>query len=167
MTALSTANIDALGASPRAVMHMRRQIHRQRFGLMLGAGTSKSLGFPDWSTLIARIADDPAVEGTSLLSGTTASSTSQTQILQQHFKSRIKMDPVMKPVLSARTPLEHDQIVQHKWTEVLHRSLYRDVLTMDGVALAQSHPYLGTFLDVIRRSPLTVNYNWLFVLSCG
>jgi len=51
----------------RAILHMRQQIAERRFGLVLGAGASAKLGFPDWKTLILRIASHRDVRGKDLL----------------------------------------------------------------------------------------------------
>src|ERR1700738_3704915 len=75
----------------RPIVHMRSQITSKRFGLVLGAGVSKPLGFPDWRELVDRIADDPEVDGKHLLANVAdrLSETSKTQMLYQHFKSKL------------------------------------------------------------------------------
>src|SRR4051794_1118172 len=58
---------DLMTIAPRAVVHLRAQHARKRLGLIFGSGASKELGFPDWETLVSRIADHPRVAASSLL----------------------------------------------------------------------------------------------------
>ena len=46
---------------------MHHQLQQKRFGLILGSGVGKPLGYPNWRELIERIANDPRVSGSDLL----------------------------------------------------------------------------------------------------
>jgi hypothetical protein len=75
----------------RWLAHMRVQIDKGRFGLVLGAGVSKPLNFPNWSQLVERIAKHPEVQGEHILSsaGKNLSDTSKTQMLFLHYRTKI------------------------------------------------------------------------------
>jgi hypothetical protein len=56
----------------KAIAHLRGQHQRKRLGLVFGAGISKDLDFPNWETLVSRIAARPEVNATSILERLTA-----------------------------------------------------------------------------------------------
>jgi hypothetical protein len=133
----------------RPIVHMRSQIASKRFGLVLGAGVSKPLGFPDWRELVDRIAGDPEVDGKHLLINVAdrLSETSKTQMLYQHFKSKFTE--------SAGEPYSFrlERKIQGEWRRAIQRALYKDTRPCD-------HPFLGRYLDIIKTSAITVNYNF-------
>ena len=73
------------------IVHMRRQIHDKRFGVVCGAGASRDLGFPDWKTLINRISDHDQVNGKNILDKSGNNST-VTQLLYQKYKANHQDD---------------------------------------------------------------------------
>src|SRR4051794_28546395 len=75
----------------RFLAHMRAEKDDRRFGLVLGAGVSQPLRFPSWSELVARIAEHPEVDGRHVIAGAGISlpDTSKTQMLFQHYRSKI------------------------------------------------------------------------------
>lgn len=50
-----------LAKYPREILLMRSQMQQRRLGLVLGAGFSKSLDFPDWNDFLDTIADQPEI----------------------------------------------------------------------------------------------------------
>jgi hypothetical protein len=137
----------------RAVVHMRQQIALSRFGLCLGAGVSKAFGLPMWGELIASIAADPEVDGTSLIgAGAAPSQSSRTQVLFQRFRSK-RLKNIREDQISA----DDQRKSRHAWTKLVHRCLYKE-LSKTGEPL--SHPFLGEFLPVVRNAPMTVTYNF-------
>jgi hypothetical protein len=134
---------------------MRVQLDNGRFGLVLGAGVSKPLKFPNWSQLVERIANHPDVKGEHILAsaGKNLSDTSKTQMLFQHYRSKI-IDNGHEQ-LTAKL----ERRIQGQWRRIIHAALYQDVST-DPKQLRLNHPYLNELIPVILKSGMTVNYNF-------
>lgn len=138
----------------RAIVHMRQQIEDQRFGLVVGAGASLDLGFPDWPKLIDRIANHPKVQGSHLLT-LGEKNTSQSQILYEHYRAKLAAEAgIVDPAFD-----RHNSEVRAGWQKIVHAELYRDV-PEDPKDLFGQDSYLHGFLDVIRKTRLTINYNF-------
>lgn len=139
----------------RPIVHMRSQIEATRFGLVLGAGASRPLGFPNWSELVTRIAQDSDVSGEHLLAHVDkgVSETAKTQMLFQHFKSR-SIEASGEPESQKLYRRIHGQ-----WRRIIQRALYKDVVE-DPVERLRAHPFLKEYGGIIERSPMTVNYNF-------
>lgn len=139
----------------RAIVHMRSQISRKRFGLILGSGVSRPLGFPNWKELVDRIAQDSEVSGEHLLANVAngLSETSKTQMLFQHFKS--------KCVESAAEPPSQKlyRRINGQWRRIIQRALYENVPKNPATRL-EKHPFLSKYVGIIGKTPMTVNYNF-------
>ena len=46
----------------RPIVHMRKQLEADRFGLIFGAGLSQGCQLPTWSSLVEALAEDPEVD---------------------------------------------------------------------------------------------------------
>jgi hypothetical protein len=139
----------------RYVAHMRAEKDDRRFGLVLGAGVSLPLGFPLWSELVRRVADHPDVNGKHVIQnvGGSLPDTSKTQMLFQHYRSKI-MD-----VTGGSWSAKAERKIQGQWRRIIQECLYRDVKDT-GKELQTTHPYLTYFIKVIEKSAMTVNYNF-------
>ena len=138
----------------RPIVHMRSQISGKRFGLILGSGVSRPLGFPNWKELVDRIAQDPDVRGQHLLANVAGlSETSKTQMLFQHFKSK-STEGTGEPVSQKLYRRIHGQ-----WRRIIQRALYKDVAD-DPAARLSRHPFIGEYAGIIERASMTVNYNF-------
>lgn len=143
----------------RAVVHMRQQIHSHRFGLVFGAGASKSFGFPNWKELIQGIAAHEEVKGEELIENC-HDNTSASQLLFQYYRS--KRLEYAKPEEWAYNKIELS--IHADWLKVVREVLYANVPSSDSredkEELKSRDIYLEAFLDVIRDTPLTINYNF-------
>ena len=158
--------IDLLSVAPKAIAHLRAQLRRKRLGLIFGSGASKDLHFPDWKKLIGLIAAHPRVQGDALVArfvgkgpgGSTirGSLASITQILFNHFRSRTIADKALQTPL---TFLE-EQEIRTAWLRIIHENLYAHIDLTNRSKSIKEHGYLHSFLDIVRKSPLTVNYNF-------
>jgi hypothetical protein len=158
-----------MAMAPRAIVHMRAQRFRQRLGLIFGSGASKALGFPDWDVLVERIAKHPKVKATTLLAKFQTSRrkkphskplkkslASITQMLFSHYRNtHIRRERL-------KTPLTYiqEQSIRSTWIKIIHEQLYNDVASSKRKKQIYAHPYLMFFLEIIKTSPLTVNYNF-------
>lgn len=139
---------------PRAIIHMREQNNLKRFGLVFGAGISKGFGFPAWNDLIQRIASDEQVEGEKIVKEA-ASKASISQLLFQNYRAKALKD----------LPEGFDQYdrlssyIQSGWHRIINKALYRDVPS-DIDNLREKDPYLKEYFEIIKKSKLTVNYNF-------
>ncbi|UFS75660.1 SIR2 family protein [Tardiphaga sp. 37S4] len=147
----------------KAVVHLRAQRQRQRLGLVFGSGVSKDLGFPDWRGLISRIAANPSVQAKSKIKdlirqgvSNVASQATQSHIIFEHFRSR----QLKKKRLTGSVPLLEEHRIKSDWLRIIHRELYKDVDASKRTEDIDKHPYLTAFTEIIKESPLTVNYNF-------
>ena len=142
---------------PKAVAHLRYQFENKRLGLVLGAGISKGLGYPDWLSLVKGIAKHPEVDGYDLYEETvtTSSSIDLTQLLFQYFKS--KHSSIKKH--SDFTTLDVKLLILADWRKVIYDVLYKDALH-DRELKFNDHPYLKYLIKIVEQLDLTINYNF-------
>lgn len=149
MSTLKQEDMQILVRHQRALCHLRERKRAERIALFLGAGVSKPFGFPKWMELIERIERQP--EFVRYAAPTTGNSLAfRTQALIQYLQ-REGAGPAGS--IDAAT----ERVAKHKWISVVHRCLYQGTKSD---AEMHEHPYLGTFLSVIKESPLTINYNF-------
>jgi hypothetical protein len=157
------ASADLMDSTPRAVVHLRAQAQRQRLGLIFGSGASKDLGFPNWLQLIQRIAQNKAVDATELLdrladedNGPQRSLAALAHIMFEHFRSQrlASMEP------GGSVPVLVERRIKSDWLRIIYEELYRNVDLANQRAAIEAHPYLTAFKEIIKESPLTVNYNF-------
>ena len=96
--------------------------------------------------------EHPDVDGQNLL-GFSGSLTAQTQFLYQRFLNR-KLGTTSGQLMSV---LERKRYVR-EWLQIIHECLY-DGATTDEAAL-RAHPYLWSLLPLIKKSVMTINYNF-------
>jgi hypothetical protein len=144
-----------LGRYPRAIFHLRSQISAIRFGFVFGAGICTGIGFPRWSELVRRIANDPEVRGQQLLQNMRAnvSDMAKTQMLYQHFRG-LSLDESGSS-LSAK----FERATQGRWMRIVQRCLYETV-DPSIESIAKSHKYLSLLIPLILKSPMTITYNF-------
>ncbi len=141
----------------RPVVHMRKQVCATRFGLVFGAGLSKPFGIPTWEKLVEMLADDPDVQGKGVLGMVPprASLPYRTEMLFEHFKQR--------RYAKASPEAHHTRLLDFRigadWRDIVRKHLYSEVKAGLGDSL-ETHPYLKQFLPLIRRSHMTVTYNF-------
>lgn len=144
---LKTAARKVLRAHPKAIFHMRSQLAKQKFMPVFGAGVGRDLGLPGWGELVATIAAHPDVDGMQL-DVSRASNTSLTQMLYQHFRLRCQSGT------DGGVTAADERACKAKWSSIIHECLYRNARDVHG------HPYLSAFVPIIKKAPLTVNYNF-------
>lgn len=138
----------------KAVVCMRKAYRQDdRFGLILGAGINKSFDFavPQWQELIDQLAADPKVNGVSI-DPKSATLTARAEILYRHFAQR------RKHVLSHLHGVALSRTLKGEWSSIIRSILYENLTDRDH--LHSAHGYLDEFLEIILRSPLTINYNF-------
>jgi thymidylate kinase len=159
--ALDTTHSEVLKSYPKAVIHLRRQFKEKRFGLVLGAGVSIDFKVPLWPDLVKKIATDPAVNGTHLLTGDVdkKSLPYKTEMLFQRFKENSPVDPK----LSALTA---QSAITANWLELCANHIYADV-EADFPAALDSHPYFKSLLPLVQGSNLAITFNFDDCLERG
>lgn len=144
-----------LRANSRAVAHLRSQVRKKRFGLVLGAGISADFNVPGWSDLVAAIAADTSVDGTALLSGEAKNRSwpYKTELLFQRFRRRkLGADADSSDIVQENS-------IAADWLVLCQRCIYDGAKQEIELALRE-HPYLDAMLPLIRASLLTVTYNF-------
>ena len=150
MTGWTIKHDEILKTYTKAVVHMRKQFEKKRLSLVFGAGLSKEFGIPDWGKLVNRIAWHPDVNGRSLLKNKNLSHTSKTQMLFHHFKTKCNRN-------SGNDSPEGE--VKAKWRSIIRENLYKKG-KKDIKRLIKTHPYLSEYIPIIKKSPITINYNF-------
>lgn len=147
---------------PRAIVHMRAQLNREkhRFGLVFGSGLSKSFGLPMWKSLVTDIANDEEI-GAGFLLGRDSPSDSLsyiTEMIYQHYKKR-KID-VANQVATDPFKLRAAEFeIAGQWIEIIRRHLYKGV-NRDFKSQIDQHPYFKKLIPIIKKSQMTVTYNF-------
>ncbi|OFZ67345.1 MAG: hypothetical protein A2V79_07825 [Betaproteobacteria bacterium RBG_16_56_24] len=157
MFKLNEVHQSVLKSYSRPIVHMRKQVESNRFGLIFGAGLSQGCHIPTWGKLVTALAKDPEVDGENVLNviPPRAGLPYQTEMLFEHFKHRR---------YSGATTEKHntralDFRIGADWRELIRNHLYKNIPDNLGNSL-DSHPYLKQFLPIIRRSYMTVTYNF-------
>jgi len=141
----------------RAVVHMRKQVSANRFGLVFGAGISKAFGIPTWAALVQTLAKDPDVQGESVLKVVLphAALPYQTEMLFEHYKQR----RYGQAPADQHHTRKLDFQIGADWREIVRKHLYAGVKADLGQSL-DAHPYMKQYIPLIQRSHMTVTYNF-------
>jgi hypothetical protein len=152
--------------APRAIVHLRAQHRAQRLGLLFGAGISIDLGYPRWSDLVRKIAQRPEVGAAEIWDRlekkgaggrpVTRSLASVTQMLFSEFRKR----RIAALNLGASLTFVQERSIKTDWLRLLHEELYQGLDRHARKEKLAKHPYLNAFTNIIKRSPLTVTYNF-------
>ena len=141
----------------RPVVHMRSQMKMHRFGLVFGSGFNEDFGLPMWSKLVERIAKDPQVSATKLLKKSKNSSLPyQTELLFQHFKRR------QADKLSSVEDVDtkgFENSTRYEWLRIVAKHLYVNA-PHDFKPKVVEHPYMVSYLPIVRKTLMTVTYNF-------
>lgn len=142
----------------RAVIHLRNQFNKGSMGLVFGAGLSKSFKIPTWKKLVEKISRDPAINGEELVRNVEKKFAMPyiTQMLFEHFL-RLQRDEDQEN--EALTSREKNAETLALWMNIFRMHLYSDVVGDINTALS-NHPYLESYLKIIRNTHLTVTYNF-------
>jgi hypothetical protein len=151
MSGFTQIQKDVLGKYTKAIVHMRKRLKEYKFSLVLGAGVSKDFGIPDWKTLIKNIAEDRQVSGLRLLEKTkTRPQTSKTQVLFHYFAAKLNSRRRGKNLSQGE--------IKNEWRNIVRKHLYKKNMQVDDIT--KKHPYIREFVDIIKDTPMTVNYNF-------
>jgi hypothetical protein len=139
----------------RAIVHMREEFKNHRLGLVFGAGIGKPFGFPKWEELLGRIAASAEVQGESIMNRE-PNVTAQAQQLYQKYKQQKLVELRQGNV---RNDLADSMKLRAGWRKIVHDCLYSGVPPSIEEILKRDD-YLVSFLPIIRKSRLTVTYNF-------
>lgn len=151
---MSTAHqVAILQDYPSAILALRGATRDQRLGLMLGAGVSRAFTFeggspPSWTDLVTQLEETLGFDGT-IPAYRKLSLTQRVDVLFREFLRAKGVDPT-----------DDDAVLGVKglWRDLIRNHLY-DTAPPPGELLSQ-HPYLPPLLELVRKSPLTVTYNF-------
>lgn len=141
----------------RPIVHMRKQVEANRFGMMFGAGLSQGCQIPTWRKLVEALAGDPEIDGEGVLQVVPprAGLPYQTEMLFEHFKQRRYRGTATQQ----HNTRALDYRIGADWRELIRKHLYANVPSGMGDSL-DVHPYLKQYLPIIRRTHMTVTYNF-------
>lgn len=141
---------------PRAIVHLRSQVRKRRFGTILGAGISIDFGAPPWGKLINSIASDPEVSAKNVADGAAFKAMPapyQTEMLYQKFRAKYSTK------FSHLTPAQLQSSMTAAWLTICQKYLYKSPpINMDEALL--KHPYMEALIPLVQNSALTVNFNF-------
>jgi len=140
---------------PKAIVHLRAQVAKKRFGAVVGAGISIDFGVPAWGKLVGDIAKDPAVDGETLIDGKAKNLTFpyKTEMLFQRFRARHSTTSASLSVL------EQQNTIAAEWLKICQKYLYATP-AIDMADALNNHPYMAALIPLVQESPLTVNFNF-------
>lgn len=141
----------------RPVVHMRYQVKAHRFGLVFGSGLSKAFGIPTWEKLVKKLADDPDIQGESILETIPphAGLPYKTEMLFQNFKKR----SYAKVTADRHYTRLLDFAIAADWREIMRKHLYARIENEFGTSL-EAHPFLNQYIPLIEKTHMTVTYNF-------
>ncbi len=141
----------------RPITHMRKQVCANRFGLIFGAGLSQGCQIPTWEKLVKALAKDTEIGGECLLQviPPRAGLPYQTEMLFEHFRQR-RYDGT---AIEQHNTRALDYRIGADWRELIRKHLYANAAGNMGDSL-DIHPYLKQYLPIIRRTHMTVTYNF-------
>lgn len=158
--------IELLREAPKAIAHLKAQFERKRLGLMFGSGIGRDLKFPDWAQLVDRMARRKEIRGVAIMrrfrsqgtrqNPTVRSLASVTQMLFSHFR----LNQLAKNGWTTPLTFIQEQTIKSAWLKILHSELYRDQDLATQHKRIEKHPYLTGFQNIIKKTKLTVNYNF-------
>ncbi len=159
---LTPKHISILKSHTRAIAHMRQQILIQRFCLIFGAGAGYDLGFPQWRELLERLGKD--LPGFKEACPTAENETSLAQLLIKLFEYNFNLSNPQPQLDDSEGQRIHRARLNAEWRKRIYLALYQDVTK--GTTDAEQQKFLNqkcyynSFLEVIKRSPVTVTYNF-------
>lgn len=136
----------------KAIIHMREQIALNRFGLVFGAGISCQFGFPTWKSFITDIAENKEIKGSDLIS------ISRNNLdISQMLYHRLQLNTICDDGFEAYD--KKSSYYKSKWLRIVHDELYKNV-PLDVDELKKKDKYIKNYLDIIKKTRLTINYNF-------
>lgn len=157
MIQLTDAHSSVLARYNKAIVHMRKQVETKRFGLIFGAGLSRSFNIPTWKNLVDELAQDSEINGKCVIDviPPRAGLPYLTEMLFEHYK-RCRYDSAEKRHHNTR---KLDYRIGADWRELIRKHLYANI-DGDISSSLEKHPYLTAYLPLIRRTHMTVTYNF-------
>jgi len=141
----------------KPIVHMRQQFANSKFGLVVGSGISKPFKLPNWQELIEKVAKNSEVGGEDILKYSKKSpQASVTQMLFEHFKAKENEKLLTDGKLQTK---ESDKIIKQIWRNVIHKELWSD-FELSTFLKENHHPYLDAYINIIKETNLTINYNF-------
>jgi len=145
--------IDLLKSYSHAIIHMRQQYNYgdspNKFGLVLGAGVSQPFGIPKWNDLVVNIANE--INGSHLIHYYNEILTTKVEILYHcYYENEYTNLLLSNPNLDQ---YNIDLIIKGKWYQIIRKVIYQDFKLIN-------HPYLEDYAEIIKKTPVTVNYNF-------
>jgi len=149
MSTLKSQDIAVLRRHQRALCHLRERKRSDRIAIFLGAGVSKPFRFPTWPELVDRI------EGSQEFMNYDKPSPGRSVV----YRAQSLMSYLQSVASSGGEHIDAaaERVAKYKWISIVHRFLYENTVPDDEL---RQHPYLASFLGVIKDSPLTINYNF-------
>jgi hypothetical protein len=144
---------ETLSKYSRAIFHMRRQLHRDRLGLVFGAGLSAPWNVPKWEELNERIATSVSLDGAELKD---CSETLLTQRLFEHYRNKVYENAGIE----RQHKPDFEREIRKGWKDIVYDALYQEVEEgKTGETLESEHPFISKYVEIMKCTPLTINYN--------
>lgn len=141
----------------KQIVHMRQQYHltSPTLGIVLGAGTSKGVGLPDWKELVERISQSNEIRELDVKINDGGDPISNAQLLFQSYKSYMIKSCNEEDKAYNRI----DMKIRAEWQRIVHAAIYADIKADISDLVPQGH-YLWSLIKLIKKIPMTINYNF-------
>lgn len=139
------------------IVHMRQQfdLAPSKLGIVLGAGISINIGLPDWNELVAKISQRDDIIKLGITIDLKNDPISNAQLLFQAYKAS-KLKNASKEDKSYN---RIEMIIKAGWREIVHDTLYNHIPERID-EIVHEDDYLWSLIRVIKKTPMTVNYNF-------
>ncbi|NHJ04523.1 MAG: hypothetical protein EAX90_06850, partial [Candidatus Heimdallarchaeota archaeon] len=152
--------LDVLKRYNKEIIHMRQELNEKyrRFSLVCGAGIGKDLGFPKWDEFVLEIAKHKEIEAFDMAKNEIDKNQSLPKVTQMLYHIYLEKHLDEKKTLE-ETDFRFQLRMKANWIELVHGILYKNVpkLILD---IKKADNYLQNFLPVIKKSKVTINYNF-------
>ena len=122
------------------------------------------LGYPSWDKLVRKIAQHPKVRASTIWNrlkkqGPSPVTRSLASITQMAF-TQFRIGRIKAKGLGATLTYVEELSIKTDWLKLIHSQLYKGMDRATRQRKIDEHPYLKSFLPIIKASQLTVTYNF-------
>lgn len=139
------------------IIHMRQQynLNVSSLGIVLGAGINNGIGLPDWETLVKRIARSEELSNFNGKVNDKNDNIANVQFLFQSYKTYIEE----KSEEEDKAYNKMEMKIHAGWKRIVHSALYSEA-SHDIAKMVPAEHYLWKLVEIIKKTPMTVNYNF-------
>ena len=136
------------------ITFLKQKMFKKKLALCIGAGFSFPFGLPSWKDLVKSISEHEQVNGKTVYENNVLSLTTKIQVLFETYR---------KNYLDSKRDNESEFIedeIRRNWIKIVQECLYKKYHDLDESDRSKKDIYFDEFIEIIKESPVTVNYNF-------